>query len=179
MEKITVSHGGKDFTFRADVELDEDHGAPWEECDGHGPVSDWTARAKRPGEIILIESRGKRRFYDYAEACRIAQRDGWNAPPYDVPGETAKQRAARAACADFEYMRAWCNGEWHYVGLIVTLLDEHGGETDICDHIWGIESSETDYVREEARRLAEDLARGFGIRWGAVSRKTYGFYTGE
>lgn len=34
-------------TTRVTIEQDCDHGAPWEECDGHGEVSDWTTRDKR------------------------------------------------------------------------------------------------------------------------------------
>ena len=87
------------------------------EC-GHGPVSEWTTRAKQLGERVLVEDRrGAKRYYDFAEAVRIAKRDGWDAPPL---GEGTKgQRAARAAEADFNRLRGWCNGDWEYVGIVV------------------------------------------------------------
>ena len=180
MENIKINVGGKDFVFAVDIERDDDAGAPWECCDGHGPVSDWERRDKRPGEMILHESRGMRRFYDYAEACRIALRDGWNAAPYDIPGETARQRAARAALADFEYLRGWCKGEWHYVGVIVTLLgDDDGERTEISDSVWGLEASDKDRLREEARLIADDIARGYGIRWGEIKKTTLGYFGRE
>lgn len=75
-------------TFRVRTEYDDCHGAPWDEEDGHGPVSDWTSRGKLPGELVLCEDRGKRRYYDFAEACRIARRDGWGFLPGNL--KTAK-----------------------------------------------------------------------------------------
>ena len=148
----TFIHDGLTFTFR--IERDGDHGAPWDEEDGHGPVSDWTRRDKIPGEMTLCEDRGSRRFYDFAEAVRIAKRDGWNAPPYDVPGETKGQRAHRAAMADFDRLRRWCSDDWCYVGVIVScddLPDEPAAS------LWGIESDAADYLREVAEELAEEL----------------------
>lgn len=67
--------------FTLTIEHDELHCAPWENEDGHGPVSDWTTRAKRPGELILSSARGRHCYYDFAEACRIACRDGWGFLP--------------------------------------------------------------------------------------------------
>ncbi|MDP5500313.1 hypothetical protein P3775_18370 [Pseudomonas aeruginosa] len=77
MERIELNIGGKDFVFAVDFEDDYDAGAPWEMAEGHGPVSDWENRDKRPGELVLNSDRGAKRFYDFAEACRIAKRDGW------------------------------------------------------------------------------------------------------
>lgn len=118
-ESITATHGR--FTLTATIEADEFHGAPWEEYDGHGPVTLWETRAKRPGELILNGDRhGYCRFYDFAEACRIARRDGWGTADGRQPGESARAYAARAARADFDVLRAWCNDDWHYVTLTVT-----------------------------------------------------------
>lgn len=116
-------HNGKRvrFDLTLTMEHDADHGAPWEEEDGHGPVSDWTRRDKEPGELVLSEHRGSRRYYDFAEACRIARKEGWDAKPYNTDGrETAKQQAAKAARADFEHLRRWANDEWGYKVLCVT-----------------------------------------------------------
>lgn len=67
--------------FRARIEYDEDPGTPWENEDGHGPVSDWTRRAKLPGELVLVEDRGSFRYYDYVEACKIARKEAWGYLP--------------------------------------------------------------------------------------------------
>ncbi len=70
-----IEHDG--FTLRASIKHDDATGAPWEEHDGHGPVSDWTRRDKLPGELLLCDDGRQKRFYDFAEACKIARRDGW------------------------------------------------------------------------------------------------------
>jgi len=76
----TVEHDG--FTFTLSLEHDSDHGAPWDKECGHGPVTDWIAREKLPGELVLNDDGRSKRYYDFAEACRIARRDGWGAPMY-------------------------------------------------------------------------------------------------
>lgn len=151
----TFEHRG--LTFRVEFPHDEWHGAPWEECDGHGPVSDWTSRAKRPGELILATDRHAYRYYDFQAAVALAKSDGWNAKPYDVPGETRGQRAAKAAVADFEFLRRWCNDDWCYVGVVVTLLDAEGEDVD-GRSIWGIDSGSRDYLTDTAHELADELA---------------------
>lgn len=142
--------------YRAEIVPDDHMGAPWAEHDGHGPVTDWTTRAKTPGERILNEDGASRRFYDHAEAIRIAKRDGWDAAPY-TPA-TAGQRAARAVEADFQRLRAWCNDEWRWVGVVVTArcgcCDAYSG---VSAALWGIESDSPDYHADIARKLADGL----------------------
>lgn len=151
-------HNGR--TYAARLESDCDHGAPRDEECGHGPVSGWTARDKRPGEFVLSEDRRGRakRYYDFQAACRIARAERWDAPPYRTG--TAKQRAARAALADFKHLRAWCNDEWRYVGVIVAPVclccDEIKADDSLS--VWGIEDSATDYLAETALDLADELA---------------------
>lgn len=78
--------------------------------DPHGLVSEWRSDGlgsrptKRPGERRLA---GSARFYDFATACRIARRDGWECPGGQRPGETARAYAARAAEGDFRRLGAW------------------------------------------------------------------------
>lgn len=151
----TIERDG--FTLRARIKHDSDTGAPWEEHDGHGPVSDWTRRDKLPGELILCDDGRQKRFYDFAEACRIARRDGWNAKPYDVPGETPRQRAAKAARADYDRLRAWCDDSWNWCGVVVT-ASRAGVELGTAS-LWGIESNAGAYLVEVANELtAEALA---------------------
>jgi hypothetical protein len=143
------------FKIVVRVEHDDDHGPPWEEEDGHGPVSEWRdADSKRPGERVLVRHHGSARFYDMQEAIRIAKQDGWDAPPYDEG--TKGQRAARAVEADFQYLKGWCDDRWYYVGVIVELQDEDGNEID-RDSLWGIESVDENYLNETAREMAAHL----------------------
>ena len=65
-----VLRGGR--TFKIIIERDEWYGAPWEECDGHGPVSEWTTRDKAPGERVLYADRRSKQFYDFATAVEWA-----------------------------------------------------------------------------------------------------------
>ena len=37
------------YTYTITIESDDMHGNPWEEHDGHGPVSEWTTRDRLPG----------------------------------------------------------------------------------------------------------------------------------
>ena len=152
----TFEHEG--LTFRVNFEPDSDAGEPWSREDGHGEVSDWTSRDKQPGERILCSDRGRKRYYDFAGAVKLARKDGWDAPPYGgKPGE----RAARAANADFERMQAWCNDQWSYVGVVVTLLDTDGDPTRETESLWGVES-DGDYSSECARELAGEIATRIG-----------------
>lgn len=142
------------ITITARIEHDADMGEPWKEHDVHGPVSDWTRRAKLPGEMVLAESRcGSKRFYGFQEAVKIARRDGWDAPPY---GGTPGQKAHRAAMADFENLRAWCNDEWHWCGVVLSVsvdgitLDNHAAS------LWGLESDDEDGIIAEANELIDE-----------------------
>lgn len=131
----TLTQHGK--TYRIEWFRDDDAGAPWDNEDGHGPVSEWERRDKKPGEMILHSDRGSHRFYDFAQAVKIARRDGWNTAPYDWPSKGAQ--AAAAALADFEYLRRWCTDQWNYCGIVVTLLDDGGNDTDTSSSLWCIE----------------------------------------
>ena len=151
------THNGR--RYRVTLEPDDDATPPWERDDGHGPVSAWTAVSNMSaGQRVLCSDQRSARFYDFAEAVRIARRDGWDTAPYGqgTPG----QRAARAVEADFQRLRAWCNDEWAYVGVCVQMLDADGepvgGKNDHA--LWGVESDCEDYIAEVARELADDIA---------------------
>ena len=138
---------GHGFTIKWLV--DYDHGAPWDEEDGHGPVSDWTTRDKLPGEIVLSSDRGGKRYYDFQAAVKQARAEGWNTKPYNWPTKGAA--AAAAALADFERLRDWCNDGWHYCGIVVTL---DGTDFEAC--LWGIESDCDDYHEEVIKELMQE-----------------------
>ena len=107
------------FDIRARIEIDTDVQSPWEDEDGHGPVSEWVARKKRPYERLLIKDGNSARYYDYADAIRIAKKENWDAPPY---GEGTKaEQARRAVDRDFEVTKAWFNNEWHWCSVILSI----------------------------------------------------------
>lgn len=161
MDTHTIEHNGR--TYQVAIVHDDCQRTPWEEEDGHGPVSEWRRRNyagyydKAPGEMLLCEDRGSARFYDFAEACRIARAEGWDAKPYGTG--TKRQQAARAALADFDRLRRWCEGDWCYVGVIVSPLCDCCGtpDGDRAESLWGIESDAGDYLDEVARELADQV----------------------
>lgn len=152
----TREHGS--LTFRVEWFTDGDCDPPWDREDGHGPVSDWEHRSKRPGEMILSSDRGSHRFYNFAESVKLAKRDGWNTAPFDWPTNGA--RAHAAALADFDYLRRFCADQWHYCGIVATLLDADGEPDSIDASLWGIESEEDDCHEEVISELiAECLSQ--------------------
>lgn len=146
--EILEQHGER---YRIEHFRDYDMGPPWEELEGHGVVTDWTTRGKRPSELVLnSDGRGRYRYYDFAASVRVAKRDNWGCRE-DSQGMTRKQIAAHAVQEDYRRLRAWCEDDWHWVGVVVTLL--HGCEcglhdadtpTKISESLWGIESDMLD-----------------------------------
>lgn len=167
IESFIFSHDGK--TYLAEVYPDECGEAPWEKWNVHGVVSGWDTRSKRPGECILSGkyARGSCLFYDVQETMKKARADGWglSEPALAKLCESLGRPATRgeviaaAVRADFELLRGWCDGEWHYVGICVRALGDDGtviGEP--FDHaLWGIESVDAAYIREVAAELASEI----------------------
>lgn len=154
-----IDLGGLTATIR--TAQDDCTDAPWERADGHGPVSEWTTRAKAAGERVLCSDGRSKRYYDYAEAIRIAKRDGWDAPPYQTG--TKGEQAVRAVEADFKFLSDWANDRWTYIGVIVSVC-ANGVEIG-RDSIWGVEDCETDdgqggrraYWKELAAEMVNDI----------------------
>lgn len=153
------------LSFRVEYHYDEDLREPWKEHDGHGIISDWTNRDKQPSERVLIADRSIKRFYDIGASIKLALSDGWDCQARRDEAEkqperkrTKREIAARAVEADFENMRAWCNDEWKWAGVVVTLLDVDGEETNERESLWGIESTnETEYLKATALELADEI----------------------
>ena len=167
---IFTLHG---HTFRVEIEHDQHAEAPWVQNDCHGPVREVRTNhtgytSKRPGERLLERAFSYRAShgyaYDWAEAMRIARRDGWGIPQAEIEAWT--QRSGRAPTPgliaqaavqrDFDYLRRWLTDDWHYVGVIVRLLDDEGDSIEESS-LWGIESDARDYIDEVARENAEDI----------------------
>jgi hypothetical protein len=152
-------------TYHVEHVYDTDSDAPWDREDGHGPVSDWERRDKLPGERVLTEDRGSYRFYDFAEAMRIAKRDGWGVSDPRA-GETKAQQRARAVEQDYKRLRDWCNSEWHYMGVVVCPLNEDDEpRRKYSASLWGIESdADADYLSEIVADLAAEVRAGLAAK---------------
>lgn len=171
----------KGLSFSVRIKADDSMREPWKEHDGHGIVSEWTTRDKAPGERALCDDRGSRRFYDFAETIKLARRDRWNIRGVDDEDvaalarklgrePTAREVTAEAVERDFRRMRGWCNNEWSWVGVVVTLLDTDGNATDETESLWGIESDSPEYHAEVAQELAEQIAGRVGDARELVKR---------
>lgn len=123
------------------IEYDTDYNPPWENCDGHGVVSDWEHCGEANGRWELCEDHYSRRYYDWKETLKIAKRDGWGTHNGDL---------MEAVRSDYEYLRSWCNDTWYYVGVVVELYNEDD-KLIAEDSCWGYESYCEDYLCSEAR----------------------------
>jgi hypothetical protein len=133
-------------SFRLEIKDDCDCGFPWDNMTTLAEVTEWTRRAKAPGESIVCQDRQSFRYYDFQAACAELRKQG-----------VARKQAAESARVEYDYFRRWCADQWHYVGVVVTLLDEKGEETDHTESLWEIESDSYDYIEETARELAGQI----------------------
>lgn len=186
-DNFTFSHKGRSFI--ANLHYDEDATPPWKRSDGHGEVTDWVTRDKKPGEWLLHSDRGSKRFYDHAGAIATAKRDGWGLTEEDdvalakrlgyLAGPVALTKgeiAAEAVRSDFEFLRTWCTDQWFYCGVCVQEVDRDGKPIgDEYEHaLWGIESNNDEYLREVAIELANEWPDLLEIKPGLLVRSIEG-----
>lgn len=164
----TFEHGGAEF--KVTFPYDDHHGAPWDESDGHGVVTDWEHACETPrGCWELCSDRRAKRFYNWRETMDIAKRDGWGLAPDALAslakrlGREPSKRDIRkeAVRRDFNYLHSWCNDQWSYVGVVVELLDADGEEAGESESLWGVESF-GDYASEVALELAGEILARMG-----------------
>ena len=159
MKLETISKEYRGYKMLISIHHDEDTGAPWEENDGHGIVSEWTTRDKQPGELVLGSERRSRRYYDFAATLKLARRDGWGLSDNDIAKlakqlgrkPTAKQILNESVIRDFEYLRGWCQDDWQWLGY-TSEIETPDGETIDGDSCWGFEGTDdgTKYMIGEA-----------------------------
>ena len=100
-------------------EYDQDSGPPWEECDGHGPISDWVQRDKHAGERVLWSDGFVRRLYDFAEAMKIAKRDRWGLNDAEL-AKLTKAVNTKSKTKDLGHRR----GDDSSQGVTITAINE-------------------------------------------------------
>lgn len=139
---------------------DADAGPPWENMDTLGAVRSnrighWHSHrhgtGKAPGERALDCTDGTVLLYDWAGAVAKGRREGLTGP-----------RAVECATAEFECLRRWCCGSWHYLGLVVSIESAPEGvafDDSDSDSLWGIESDSESYVCETAQDMGDALIR--------------------
>lgn len=157
-EEITELPNG--WKIKVEFQHDGDFGPPWKDCDGMGVIKE--SSYGTPGEYgeyddwILNSDHRWCRYYDWKATLPEAMRDGWDSKPYGT--RRGKEKAIAAMKSTYEYLRRWCNDDWWYVGLIVTLLDENEEELGE-DSCWGFESESMDYITDQVRDWAAGLIR--------------------
>ena len=153
-------HNG--FKFLLEIEYDDGLGAPWEEYDGNGIVSQWTSRDKRPHERILCQYHDSKRLYDVQATMARAKKDGWGLSQEDRQALAARlgreptkgEVLAEAVDRDFEYLKRWCDNEWYYASLHVTMVDHPEHDT----YLGGVEYDPwNDYHMDCAHEMADEL----------------------
>lgn len=177
------------LTFKVGVQQDDCRGRPWKECDGHGPVREgdkgYHGVSKKPGERVLhIGDRNCYSWvYDWNGALALAERDGWGVSPEHRPANwesmTPRQQREVAVQRDFDFLKGWCDEEWVYAGLCVTLMiEDEDGElvkyegplsASFHDSLWGIEFwqyhsisyAKNSYIESEAVAMCEEIARQY------------------
>mgnify|MGYP003412973279 CR=1 FL=1 len=152
-QTFDFTHDGKEF--RATIHRDSDHGSPWDNECGHGPVRTIRdKRDKRPGEYIMWDEYGTAYAYDVQAAQAQALKDGWGFEGADPATMTKRQIAAEAVKRDIKHLEGWVREEWCYIGVGVQALDA-AGEREFAQALWGIESNSDDFIRTE---VAPELA---------------------
>jgi hypothetical protein len=141
------------FKVTARVEQDDIAQAPWEREEGHGPVSEWTSREKKEGERVLCNDRYHFRYYDFDAAVKQAKEELWG-ECRDI-NKNKEVIAIKAVEADFKRLKDWCNDEWMYIGIVVT-VSKAGIELG-SRSLWGIESDSNDYHIEVANELLNEV----------------------
>lgn len=150
----TIEHCG--VVVKIGYFYDHDMGRPWGERDGN--VNIYELRGdKKPSEIILKTNGSTTWAYDIQEAIALAKRESWGIDPRGTQNLTKKQRLLLAVEHNVEMWRGLLNDDWFYAGVVCTVLDSEGGETDISDSCWGFETL-NDYHETAGREMAESLA---------------------
>jgi hypothetical protein len=145
------------FRIVATIHHDANADAPWTDC-CHGEVTDWVRRGKNAGEKVLNESCGSYRYYDFQGTIKRAKSEAWGCS--DTEGLTPKQIATKAVERDYEALKAWCNDEWFYCGVVLSVFKD---DIEIEDHaasLWRIEAnypgSDNSYLTDVANELLDD-----------------------
>ena len=157
----------KGLQFHVTLYPDDTSEAPWEECDGHGPVrfiSD--SEPLQRGETVLYDCPRGRYVYDWGRAIVQAAREGWGLGADDLAAlaqrlgkrPTRAQVRAEAVRKDMTHLRGWCADDWCYIGVCVQRIGPDGEPVgdEFAHALWGVESC-GDYWREVAAELAGEM----------------------
>lgn len=138
IKQFVLTKDGKTYVFRV---FDDHTGCkpPWEEEDGHGPVRHLYAHygikgLKHPGERVLHQDGRNYWLYNWQGAARLARTE-WGAKDIN-----------EAVQADFDYLKSFLQGDWHYVGVGYVEVEADGTFPEengpyYRNAVWGFEST--------------------------------------
>jgi hypothetical protein len=164
--KVTLENG---IEVSVRVEYDDTIRAPWKEYDGHGIVSEWRpysehyrgGDSKEPGERVLVTDRGSALFYDVQASTKKALEEDWGC---GIDSHDHKTKGERAACAvqeDFDNLRRFAEGQWHYVGIVLD-LERDGWTRASAASVWGIEDNDRANMLAVANELLDEVRAEHG-----------------
>lgn len=152
MINITTPQQGFDLTVT--IEPDQHSGAPWD----NSPYSLTMEHSSRNSGMYQATGH----WFDAGNLVAITS--NWTDCPHDARDQihamhratmSPRAYAALAARQDFERLRAWCNDDWNYVGIIVTA--SKAGINLGTVSLWGLESDDkSGYLIETAQDLAQE-----------------------
>lgn len=154
-DTVEVEHDG--FRVVATIHDDFESPQPWEIYEGHSPVSQWTQRAARPGERLLCTDRNSHRYYDFAEAVKLAHENGRRAPG-DEAEPQSDAVAERAAEHEYKMLKAGFEHKWFYCGVGLQVFKDDVPLTDPYGNtVWGLECNLPDYGNGYLSIVANEL----------------------
>jgi hypothetical protein len=103
----TVTYQGR--TIKIEWEYDQFAYTPWD-FSGSEFVSDWVRRDKHPGEVVICNDRGSKRFYNFADSVAKLKKDGISGTDSD-----------RITKSEVERFRNWCSDQWYYMTASVSV----------------------------------------------------------
>ena len=102
-------------------------------------------------QVIPLLARKPRRLLTYQDAVKVSAKV---CKDPGLPVQEGCSFGAKAALADYERLRRYCDGHWSYVGVIVT-ASRDGIELGHAS-LWGLESDAGDYLTDTANELADE-----------------------
>lgn len=104
---------------------------------------DWLEQIARHRMMRVLRTRSRFHdalVYDTWNALKQARDEGWGPRPEwirDNPDATQEQKIVAAVNADYEYLRGFFDGDWHYVVVSVYALDEDGEKIETPHYACG------------------------------------------
>lgn len=154
--KVVMKDG---YKFRVDVVYDNDSSPweyEWELIQVRGRKDKAPHHRKIPNSNYVVDMR---------KMVKQAKKDGWGPPKEflqrNLNGRNPTAGTLAMLAVESAFKRACrCGDDWSYVGVVVTLLDKKGVSTDIDQSCWGLESDDSEGLKEVEADLISEILEG-------------------